>query len=380
MTSLKDFIGPGMRVAVADGLGGPRSISAELSDVARTVGDVSLLLGWQPWPDEELDYGAFSDAVALMPGWGVRQASDAGLVRSLPVRWSAVPALLAGPLRCDVLVVPVVPCSAGYGLGTEVSWLLAAIDSGAMVLGIEAPGRPICSAEEVLSRHAVRLVGRDEGPLRALEFSAPSDAHRVIGERVARLLPSGCRIQVGPGALGQAILDAIDVPVHLDSGLLPEAVVDLDERGLLASTPVSTYLAGSDRLVEWAARRRPLRRVEFTHDITRLSIGTPFFALNTALQIDHQAQVNVEGLAGQTVSGPGGHPDYAVAAARSVGGLSVIAMPSEHAGRSTLVDELAAPVSTVGHDIDVVVTEHGSIDLRGLDRAQRAAGLVELWS
>jgi acyl-CoA hydrolase len=120
--------------------------------------------------------------------------------------------------------------------------------------------------------------------------------------------------------------------------------------------------------------------MEYTHDLTRLSTGTPFVAVNTAIEIDEQGQVNVEGTPGAAVGGIGGHSDYAVAAARSAGGLSIVALPSNHRGRPTLVERLSAPVSTVAHDVDVVVTEHGAADLRGLDRSERAAALHRLWS
>jgi len=120
--------------------------------------------------------------------------------------------------------------------------------------------------------------------------------------------------------------------------------------------------------------------MEYTHDLTRLSMSEPFVAVNTAIEIDEQGQVNVEGMPGAAVGGIGGHSDYAVAAARSAAGLSIVALPSTHRGRPTLVERLSAPVSTVGHDVDVVVTERGAADLRGLDRSERGAALRRLWS
>jgi acyl-CoA hydrolase len=75
----------------------------------------------------------------------------------------------------------------------------------------------------------------------------------------------------------------------------------------------------------------------------------------------------------------GGHPDYAAAAARSVGGLSIVAVPTTHHGRSTLVTQLSRPVSTPAHDVDIVVTERGVADLRGLSRPERYKALTRLW-
>lgn len=209
--------------------------------------------------------------------------------------------------------------------------------------------------------------------------SAPGDAHRLIAAQVARLIPDGARLQVGPGPLGAAVLDAIDRPVRIDSGLLPDGIVGLAARGLLIGEPIGASLAGGPALSAWADGRPVLRRLEYTHDITRLSNGDPFVAVNMALEIDEQAQVNVEGLIDSALGGIGGHPDYAVAAARSVGGLSIVAVPTQHRGVSTFVERLSSSVSTLGHDVDVLVTERGSADLRGLDRIERGAAVRALW-
>jgi acyl-CoA hydrolase len=102
-------------------------------------------------------------------------------------------------------------------------------------------------------------------------------------------------------------------------------------------------------------------------------------AVNTALEVDDQGQVNVESLPGAAVGGIGGHPDYAVAATRSVGGLSIVAVPAAHRGRSNLVERLSGPVSTPAHDVDILVTEDGAVDLRGLDRRERSKAIRGLW-
>ncbi len=171
------------------------------------------------------------------------------------------------------------------------------------------------------------------------------------------------------------------MPVRVDSGLLADPVVDLDERGLLLGTASATALHGTRRLYDWAHGRGVLREIEYTHDISRLTGGPddpPLVAMNAALEIDVDGQVNVEGI-GDAASGMiGGHPDFAAAAARG-GGLSVIALPSTHRGRPTLVERLGRPVTTPSHDVQVVVTERGSADLRGLGRTERRRALAELW-
>ncbi len=378
--SVAALVRPGALVAFADGIGSPLSVAAELSSAALAAGGVRLLLGWMPTPFSGIDFAAFTDVRTVMPGWGLRHAVDAGLVRALPVRLSAVPALLHGPLRPDVLVAAVVPHPrGGYCFGPEVSWLRTAVAAGATVAGVLSPGYPRCDAGTPLPDGQVVIVAETPDPPAALNFSAPLAEHRAIAAHVAALIPDGARLQVGPGALGAAILDGICSPVRIDSGIISEGVVDLAERGLLAGEPVGAYLAGGQRLLDWADGRPLLHPVDYTHDPGRLSADGPFVAVNTALEVDEQAQVNVEALPGAAVGGLGGHPDYAAAASRSPGGLSIVALPCGSHGRSGLVRALSWPVSTPAHDVDVLVTEHGSADLRGLDRAERARAVRSLW-
>jgi acyl-CoA hydrolase len=122
-----------------------------------------------------------------------------------------------------------------------------------------------------------------------------------------------------------------------------------------------------------------LHPIEVTHDLGRLSNGEPFVAFNTAVEIDAAGQVNVEGTAAAIVGGIGGHADYAAGATRSMRGLSMIAVSTTHRGRSTLVRTLSRPVSTPSQDVDVVVTERGAMDLRGMTRSERATALVDMW-
>jgi acyl-CoA hydrolase len=377
VADLGDLVRPGMTVAVGDGLGSPASIFGKLSAAAARHGGVRLILGWMPLPPVGLDVRAFADVRTYMPGWGLRAAADAGLVAFAPVRLSAMPDLLHGPWRPDLLVTTLVRRGGGLAFGTEVSWQRAAIAAGAVVAAVESRG-PCADAGAPLPSDQVVVVGAHAGPPAVLPGVTPGAAHQAIAARIAPLITAGARLQVGPSPVATALLGELAVPVRLDSGLLPDAVVDLAGRGLLVGEPIASYLAGGARLHEWADGRPLLHPVEFTHDLGRLS-ADPLFAVNTAIEIDLDGQVNVEGTSASALGGIGGHPDYAAAAARSVGGLSIVAVPTTHNGRRTLVSALARPVSTPAHDVDVVVTERGVADLRGLSRPERRQALGGVW-
>ena len=379
---LDELVKPGMTVAVADGAGTPRTLFPELSRLAERHGDLRLLLGWMPAAEPGLDMARFADARTLMSGWGLRGPVADGTVSPVPARMSAAPALLHGPLRPDLLLASVVEDPDGYRFGSEVSWLRAAVAAGVPVAAVVNRAAPHADAGPPLPRDAVTVLGEIDGAdarPREVVFDAPRPEHEAICRHAAALVPEGARLQVGPGQLGAAMLRAVRVPVRIDSGLLPEDVVDLDERGLLLDLPMAAYLVGSRRLYDWADGRPILHPLEVTHDLGRLSNGLPFVAFNTAIELDTAGQVNVEGTAAAVVGGIGGHADYAVAGARSLGGLSIIAVSSTHRGRSTLVRALSRPVSTPSQDVDVVVTERGAVDLRGLTRDERAAALRDLW-
>jgi hypothetical protein len=377
--ALRRLLRPGMRVALGDGAGIPADVAPALSRVAGEVGDVELLLGWIPGPFPDLEVNAFGSVRALMGGYGLRRSIDRGDVAYIPARLGTVRALLLGPLRPDVLVTSLRGVGDGWRFTSEVAWQRSAVDAGAVVAAVERPNSPCADAGPSLPPDQVVVIGQSAARPADIDWAQPSDVDRAIAQQVVSLLPDDVRLQVAPGPIAQAVLEALTRPVHLDTGILNDSVVELFERGLLATDPVTTYLAGTGRIYDWADGRGVVHPLEHTHDPVRLSSGLPFVAVNTALQVDQDGQVNVESVGGSALAGIGGQPDYAYAAARSVGGLSVLAVPTTRGGHRTLVDHLAAPTSTPSHDVDVIVTELGVADLRAMDRPARRREIARLW-
>lgn len=384
--ALRTALAPGMTLALGDGVGALNRlddgtlVGAAVSAVAREIGNIRLVLGWLPVPVEGLDGEAFAEIVALMPGWGVRDILRSRTARFLPTRLAAIPALLAGVLRPDVFVTRLVRRDGQLTFGTEVSWQNGLIGCGAKIFGVIDESGHAASAESALDAAAVEVLGSvHNGPARMVQRE-PEPIHEALADAVLQHVPADARLQYGPGQLGTALLRRARVPLHLDTGLLTDAVVDLDDRGLLAGVPSATYLYGTDALYAWADGRPILRGIDHTHDLTRLSRGRPLIAVNTAIEIDPFGQVNVEGLGDKVFGGIGGHPDYCVAGRLSSGGLSIIAVPSRVDGRTPLVERLSRPTSTPAHDVDVIVTESGHVDLRVADWSQRQRLITELFS
>jgi hypothetical protein len=384
--ALRDVLCPGMTLALGDGVGALRclddgaSVGGAVSAAAREVSSVRLVLGWLPAPVDGLEVDAFADIVALMPGWGVRDVLRSPTARFLPTRLAAIPALLTDVLQPDVLLTRLVQRDGSLQFGTEVSWQHAVIGSGTKTFGVIDTTAPAAGAIPALGTSDIEVLGTVDGGLIELPERKPEPIHEALADEVLRFVPEGARLQYGPGQLGTALLRRTRVPLHIDTGLLTDAVVDLDRRGLLAGAPSATYLLGSEVLYHWADGRPILRGLDHTHDLTRLSRGTPLIAVNTAIEIDPDGQINVEGVGEKVFGGIGGHPDYCAAARMSCGGLSIIAVPSKTNGRSPLVERLSRPASTPAHDVDLIVTESGHADLRAADWSQRRHLITELFS
>lgn len=364
---------------VGDGVGAPLGLREPLAAAARDAGGIRLLLGWcLESPVDLNDETAFPDVKAFMGGYALRAGIDSGRIGYLPVKFGAVPALL-NHVRPDVVLATVVPCPGGFTLGCEVGWLPAALDRGVTVLAEVNSGLPRAAANLVLPRDRIIVVSETNRGAIELPDDLPNEVSTRIGKNVAAFIAEGSVIQFGPGSVGRAALAAVDVPVGVDSGIIADGVVDLDERGLLVGDPIGAYLIGTTRLYQWANDKRILHRLEFTHDTRRLS-ERPLVSINTALEIDRFGSVNVERTNSSAVAGIGGHGDYASAATRSQRGVSIVALPSVRGDRSTLVDRLSAPVSTTYADVEVIVNEFGAADLRGCTVQERVERIEGLWS
>jgi acyl-CoA hydrolase len=383
--ALRSALRHGSTVALGDGVGQVRTlqngdaVGAVLSRLARQVGNIRLALGWLPAPLDGIDPGAFSEVVTLMPGWGARNLLQCATARFVPARLTAVAAILSEVFRPDALITRVVERNGTLRFGTEVSWQRGLIDAGVRVLAVVDTNSPAADAGPPLDPAMVDIVGySDDGPVR-IPQKEPDPVHQALADNVLRFVPEGAQLQYGPGPLGTALLNQNTVPVRIDTGLLTDAVVHLDQRGMLIGMPSATYLLGTDTLYDWAEGKQILHGTEYTHNAARLSRGGPFVAVNTAIEIDAFGQVNVEGVGEKVVGGIGGHPDYCAAAAKILGGLSVIAVPSRTNGRSPLVSQLSRPVSTPAYDIDLIITESGHADLRGADWTRRRRLITELF-
>ena len=215
----------------------------------------------------------------------------------------------------------------------------------------------------------------------------PDDAvSQAIGEGIARFISDGSTIQTGLGKIPTAALRALKGRRYLriHSGLIPEAVVDLEEAGALASgvSVIGGVAIGSRRLydrVGGAAYR--FHPVSYTHSPGVLAAIKNFVTLNSAMEVDLFGQSYAEVGPSGLMSGAGGASDFA-RGARASGGLRIVALAASAnrgaVSRIVAPGEGAGPVSLSRMDTDIIVTEHGAADLRGLDHDERSRALIRV--
>jgi acyl-CoA hydrolase len=242
-------------------------------------------------------------------------------------------------------------------------------------------------------QHIHKLVEVDE-PLPELPASQPTEVHRAIGRNIASLIQDADCLQMGIGAIPDAVLDALrdrrDLGIHTE--MFSNMAVELMQLGVIngeakqtnPGKAVTSFVLGDRRTYEFVDNNPlvEMRPVSYTNDPFIVARNDNMVAINGCLQIDLTGQVVSDNTGRQIVSGFGGQLDFIRGAARSPGGRPIIATPSTAKGGSLSRIVAEHPqgygVTTTRADVHWVATEHGIVDLFGLNRSQRAKALIEL--
>ncbi|HEY7348455.1 MAG TPA: acetyl-CoA hydrolase/transferase C-terminal domain-containing protein [Ktedonobacterales bacterium] len=363
---------------------------------------------------EECWRGHFS-LRALFVGENVRQAANTGRASYTPVFLADVPALFAPDreLPLDVAFVQVSPPDAhGYcSLGSSVDATRSAVDHARMVVALVNPQVPRTHGDSFI--HVARLdyAVHWDAPLYTVERPVPDDVQLTIGRHVAGLVEDGATLQLGIGAIPDAVLQALtdrhDLGVH--SEMFSDGVFDLVERGVITGTRksldrgkiVASFVVGSQRLLDFIDDNPmvELHPSDYTNDTRIIRQFEHMVAINSAIQVDLTGQVCAESIGTRLYSGVGGQMDFLRGAALAKEGRPIIALPATarmphasgiKASRAFLepVDELVSrivPVMTPGAAVTTsrahvhyVVTEYGVAALHGSDLAERARSLIAI--
>lgn len=334
-------------------------------------------------------------SVSLFAGPPVRDAINRGDADFMPIFLSDIPLLFqSGRLRLDAALLQLSPPDPhGYcTLGTSVDAALAAAQSAGLVIAEINDRMPRTLGNTLVPFKSVDACIHTSRPLWTREVGPPSDTDGAIGMHVAALVDDGSTLQMGIGAIPDAVLqrlhDKRDLGIHTE--MFSDGVVDLVASGAITNRLkhvhrgriVTSFVYGSDRVYDFV-HDNPL--VEFhpcdhTNDTALIRKNDKVVAINSALEVDLSGQVVADSIGFRIYSGIGGQMDFIRGAALSKGGKPIIALPSTAAGgrASRIVMAIkpgAGVVTTRGH-VHWVVTEYGAVDLFGLTLRQRAERLI----
>jgi 4-hydroxybutyrate CoA-transferase len=390
-------LNPGMRVLLPPGCGEPSALVGEICRHSERLRDLTLVHGIHlgDYPFAKPEHAALRVATWHMSP-RLEDARARGRVEFFPLRYFDLIAAFApgGTWAPDAVLVHVAPPDAGgyLSLGVSASVSLDAARGAPLVIAQVNPRMPRTRGNGVLHRSEIDVYVEVDEPLTPYPPPSVGEVERAIGRHCAGLVPDGAVVQVGVGAIPQAVLEALvdhrDLALH---SLIVDAAVGLMERGVVTATRKPFRrdrcdigeAMGTPRLFD-AIHDNPLISMDssaLTHDPTLVARLDRFVSINSALEIDLGGQVTAESLGARQVAGIGGQFDFVLAASRSAGGVSIIALPST-GGRdgaiSRIVPRLAAgaAVTTPRFLADWVVTEYGAAKLRGLGETARATALI----
>ena len=383
---------PGDVVVAGQVLGEPTALVEELIGHAGQLAGTRLFVGMSLTGvmTRVPDSIRLVSSVAMAPNAALIAA---GRMELIGCHMSQLPWLLSeGPLKADVALVLVSPPDAdGYcSLGPQSDYGWHAVQTAPVVLAEVNDNVPVIAGDTRVHLSRFGYTIRTSRPLPEYQRAIPTALEQRIAAHVARYIRDGSCLQIGFGKLGEAILAEAagrrDLGVH--AGMVGDTILEMMRDGIITNSkkPQETGLAvagsvlGSSRAVRLAAREPSLRIVSIaqTHDPARIAAIPDYVCVNSALEVDLLGQVNVETVGGRHVGALGGSVDFLRAAARSPGGRSVVALPAATGRGASRIVPRVDRVSVLGADVDVIATEHGAAEVRGVPAAERARRIIEI--
>ena len=389
----------GDRVWIQSGCGTPAVLVDALVARAAELRDVEIIhmktLGNADYTKPE--YAGHFRHRGLFLGENVREAVAAGRADYTPIFLSEIEGLFeSGQLPLDVALMQVSPPDAhGFmSLGTTVDCTLTAARFAKVVIAEVNERMPRTLGDTFIHVSHITAVVETSHALLELHPEPFTDLHLRVARRVASLIPDGATLQTGIGGIPDAVLacleDKHDLGIHTEMcsdgviELMESGVINGERKSLHKGKAVAAFVLGSQRLFDFIHENASFefRSISYTNDPFVVAQNDRMVAINSALQVDLTGQVCADSLGTRPFSGFGGQVDFIRGAARSRGGVPIIALLSTAqrgaVSRIVPVLEPGAGVVTSRADVHYVVTEHGVAYLHGKTLRERAQALIAI--
>ena len=378
----------------------PKTLADEIArcSAARKFKNVKFHMLLDIYPLEMLkpENEAGLSLVTWFSGGGLRQAANEGRAEIMPCYYQDIPSLFEQYIELDAVYLHVSPMDKhGYfsmPLGGSISEVLLKKAKRIYLQVNRKLPRSLYSPLIHISQITNLCEADDDLPI----MPAPhiDKVSETIGNYIAEEIPNGATLQLGigavPEAVGLALKDKKDLGIHTE--LLTDSMIDLIECGAVTNErkpiykgkTVATLAFGSKRMYDYIDDNRAfvLLPVNEVNNPQIIALHPNFMSINAALEVDFFGQVCAESIGTKHVSGSGGQADYVRGAVMSKGGKSFIAFPSTAAGgklsriKPTLSE--GAIVTTHKNDVDYIVTEYGIVKLRGKTVSERTKALISI--
>ena len=349
-----------------------------------------------PAPYTEPRYEGVFQHDAFFVGGNVRKNVQAGYADYIPIFLSETQRLYReGYIKCNVAMIQVCPPDQhGFvSLGTSVDATLAAIETADYVIAVINKNVPRSLGDALIPMSMIDIFVEDETPLEPAHFSEPNEIETAIGKNCAALIEDGACLQMGIGAIPNAVLAQLgnhkNLGIHTE--MFADGVLQLVEKGVINGANkkidkgqmVSTFLMGSQKVYDFIDNNPMVKMMDvgYTNDPFIICQNDKVTAINSALQVDLTGQVCADSLGTKFYSGVGGQVDFVYGASRSKGGKSIIAMPSvTNKGVSKISNVLTsgAGVVTTRNHMHWFVTEYGAVNLYGKTLQERAKLIISV--
>lgn len=340
---------------------------------------------------------------AFFMGGNTRKAINEGRAQFIPIFLSEVTMLFKrGLLKADVAMINVSPpdehgfCSYGIDVGN----IKTPAEKSKTVIAQINDKMPRGLGNSFIHINKIDYIVEYSEPLMELPQVDPNatkeeiEVYNHIGSHIAELIEDGSTLQMGIGAIPDAVMhylkDKNDLGIHTE--MFSDGLIDLVEMGIVNGEKktlhpgkiIAGFVLGTRRSYNFIDNNPifEFHPQEYVNDPFIVAQNSKMVAINSAIEVDLTGQVCSDSIGTKFYSGIGGQVDFIRGASRSEGGKPIIALPSsaKHGQISRIVPTLkpGAGVVTSRGDVHYVVTEYGAVNLYGKTVQERAAALIEI--
>lgn len=320
----------------------------------------------------------------------------------VPVFFHELPKMIKNDtIPVDVLMVMVSPPDKhGYcSVGVSSDYTMAAAQKARVILAQINEEVPYTYGETCIHVSQMAAIVEENVPLIEVQPAVIGEEEEKIGKYCASLIEDGATLQLGIGAIPNAVLAQLKNKKNLGihSELIVDGIVDLVKAGVINGCEksidkgkiIGTFVMGTKALYQFVDHNPmvEVRQADYVNDPVVISRSSKLVSVNSAIQVDFMGQVVADSIGIREISGVGGQVDFVRGAAMSQDqkGISIIAFTSTLKGKDgRLISKIVpyinegAAVTTSRNDVDYIITEYGIAKLKGKNLKERARALITI--